>query len=705
LDRAKHNILIIDDQKTNISALSRILRPEFNIFAAGNGRDALMAARECKPAVILLDIQMEDMDGFEVIGALKNDMATKDVPVIFITGRADLESEERGLAMGAADYIRKPYSGAIVRLRLQNQIKMLEMTIDLKSSAERLEQALEDAQEATRSKSNFLSNMSHEIRTPMNAITGMGEILQHEALNERQRGYVNDIVISANSLLGIINDILDFSKIESGKIELLPIDYYLGAFIDQIKSMFSHIAQQKGLEFKVMCGHDLPEVLYGDDLRLRQALTNILGNAMKFTEEGHVHMCVSALDGNLIFEISDTGVGITKDEQPKLFKAFEQVDKAMNRNVVGTGLGLIISKSFVELMGGSISFESEYGQGAVFTVVIPAVLGSMERAVIKEETTENYTISCPEAEVLVADDNEFNLKVAGGLLKLLGIEADTADSGKKAIELVKKNDYDLVFMDHMMPELDGVEATAVIRGLGGKYERLPVIALTANAVRGAKEMFLANGFHDFISKPIDVRELIGVLEKWLPPEKVRARADLHESRDRIDKDDELHRKSIITFVKENRNTYEKIYNSLAYGDLKTAHRIAHTLKSSAGYLGRKGLQDASLSLESSLQSEPPTYTKGQLNALKIELEKALFEYETVFQEAESVKTEAIHMDNDALAGLLSELKPLLEKNDFGASGYVERLQGVAGMENLAELIDDFDYDGALELLNESLASL
>ena len=698
MDKSKHSVLIIDDVVSNITAMRKFLSPEYNIFAAGNGRDALIAAEKSVPDVILLDIQMDDMDGFDVIRALKSNKKTKDIPVIFITGLADVASEEKGLALGAVDYIRKPFSPAIVKLRLQNQIKMLDMTDDLKSSAEQLEAALEDAQEANRAKSSFLSNMSHEIRTPMNAITGIGELLLHERLEERQMGYVNDIVTSAKSLLGIINDILDFSKIESSKLDLDPVDYDLNDFLDQIETMFTYTAEIKGLEFKVERAPGLPKVLFGDDLRLRQILTNIIGNAVKFTEKGHVRMGVSASNDLLVFKITDTGIGIRKEDQPKLFRAFEQVDKSINRNVIGTGLGLIISKSFIEMMDGSIKLESEYGQGTVFTVTIPIVKGNKKRVEKKTDIDENSTLHAPEARVLVVDDNEFNRKVASGLLSLMDIKAETAASGQKAIELVKHKEYDIVFMDHMMSGMDGIEATALIRKMGEKHENLPIIALTANVVQGAKEMFLENNFNDFLPKPIDTRELIRVLENWLPLGKIQAKTELEDIHSRLSKVDELRRKSIITFVKENRNTFEKITGALSSGDLKTAHRIAHTLKSSAGYLGKEELRDAASSLEMSLQAQPPDHTQEQLDILSKELDKTLSEFEPMLKEAESEKPDAVRIGNNELTALLSELKPLLENSDFSASEYIEKLRGTVGMEGIADCIDDYDFTGALELL-------
>ena len=564
----------------------------------------------------------------------------------------------------------------------------------------KLKDALEEAQIANLAKSKFLSNMSHEIRTPMNAVIGMGELLSHELLNERQTGYVNDIIVSAKSLLGIINDILDFSKIESGKFELNPVDYCLSVLVDNIASMFTYIAQDKGLEFMTSAADNLPEYLYGDDLRLRQVLTNICGNAIKFTQKGHIKFTIATSDDNkLMFSIADTGMGIRREDLPMLFNAFEQVDKIKNRSIMGTGLGLSISKSFVEMMGGEITVESEYGQGTTISVTIPVVKGNAANIRKHETSKKEYAISAPDARILVTDDNEFNLRVADGLLGFMDIEAEMADSGAIAIELVKQNDYDIVFMDHMMPEMDGIVAAREIRKLGGKYETLNIIALTANAISGAREMFLENGFTDFISKPIDVDELQDMVQRYLPSGKVRKIARNENRQAVVNKEEQLRRKSIVTFVKENKNTFEKITNSLSLGDIKTAHRIAHTLKSSAGYLGRKDLQNAAFSLEQSLQGETAVYTPEQLSIIEKELIKALDEFEALLKEVATEKPAAVQIDKERLAALLSELKPLLKKGDVAAVDYVQELMCIAGMEELAELIDDYDFDGALNMLN------
>ena len=373
---------------------------------------------------------------------------------------------------------------------------------------------------ASQVKSAFLANMSHEIRTPMNAIIGMTELLEQEDLTARQRDYVKDIDASANSLMSIINDILDLSKIESGKLMLNPINYDFPAMLDNINSMFKYVAQKKGIEFKFTSVGEIPKILFGDDIRLRQVLTNLCGNAVKYTEKGYIRLKVSSLEDKLVFEVKDTGMGIKKEALPGIFNAFEQDKTEKNRHIAGTGLGLPISKAFVEMMGDSIMLDSEYEQGTVITVIIPLILGSESELSYESKTETKLDIFAPGANVLLVDDNEFNLKVAHGLLRLRSIEAKKALSGREAIDLIKGIDFDIVFMDHMMPDMDGIEAVAVIRKLGEKYKNLPIIALTANAVQGAKEMFLLNGFNDFISKPIDIQKMIEILITWLPKEKV-----------------------------------------------------------------------------------------------------------------------------------------------------------------------------------------
>lgn len=339
--------------------------------------------------------------------------------------------------------------------------KIEERTHELRLMTEEAEKAKQKAEDATLAKSNFLANMSHEIRTPMNAILGLSELLSEAKLSPVEREHIKNIRRSASILLNIINDILDISKLEAGKLELVNVNYNLMQTVDHVSSMLRVMATNKGLEYQLAKPDDSDICLYGDDIRLRQVLINILSNAVKFTEHGYVRLDIGITEKDVIFKVTDTGMGIKPEALESIFEPFSQSDIHKNRKILGTGLGLPICKSLIELMDGCIEVQSEYGKGSVFTITIPKILGDAGQ--LEREKPHEESVYAPDAKVLVVDDVDMNLYVAEALLEEYGIHAVTAASGAEAIKLVQEIDFDIVFMDHMMPEMDGIEATKAIR--------------------------------------------------------------------------------------------------------------------------------------------------------------------------------------------------------------------------------------------------
>lgn len=398
------------------------------------------------------------------------------------------------------------------------------------------------ADEANQAKSAFMSNMSHEIRTPMNAIVGMTEILLRSELPETEKEYLGNIQRSGNALLAIINDILDFSKIESGKMEIVEDTYEPMAMLGDLKMIFQNRIGDKDIELLYDIDENIPAKLYGDELRIRQVLINITNNAIKFTEKGHVKLTIKVEKWeedkvDLLFAVEDTGQGIAKEDMDKLFGSFQQVDTKKNHYKEGTGLGLAISRQLVEMMGGQIGVKSEYGKGSEFYFTLSQeVMDSRKASEVKPEAvakTENVlNFTAPKAKIIVVDDNELNRKVALGLLEPLQMQIDTAENGKQALEKIRENQYDLIFMDHMMPIMDGIEATKALRKLEGDYfKTVPVIALTANAIMEARAQFSEAGMNDFVAKPINTKEICGKIRQYLPAEYIietEGNADINE---------------------------------------------------------------------------------------------------------------------------------------------------------------------------------
>jgi signal transduction histidine kinase/CheY-like chemotaxis protein len=417
---------------------------------------------------------------------------------------------------------------AFVKIRDNLKGTIQTLNSDLVAAKEHAEAERDKAETASRAKSSFLASMSHEIRTPMNAIIGMSELIRTDNFDKTQKNYFSDIRKMTSALLQIINDILDFSKIEAGKMELVPTHFNLRDLYNNICSITAFTASGKSIVFTHTIAEDLPDIIYGDELRMRQVITNIVNNAIKYTREGYVSFDIGRIteDGEefIVVKVSDTGIGIKKEDIPKIFMAFEQADIQKNRGIIGTGLGLAITNRFVKMMHGEVSVESEYGKGSVFMVKLPLTRGNPE--LVRKEVSAHFFVT-PDVKMLVVDDVPFNLTVATGFLSTHRIATDTASDALSALEKIKSTNYDIVFMDHMMPEIDGIDATKMIRALyvpedpsTERFRDLPVVALTANAIAGVREFFLQAGMNDFVSKPIESSKLNTVILSFLPPEKI-----------------------------------------------------------------------------------------------------------------------------------------------------------------------------------------
>ncbi len=415
---------------------------------------------------------------------------------------------------------------------LKNEMELIEKkNAQLELANKQAEDARQDAIAANAAKDKFLAHMSHEIRTPINAVLGMDTMILREAKDMHIKEYALDIQNAGQNLLSLINDILDFSKIESGKLEIISVEYDFSSMIHDISNMIKVKADAKKLKLRIRVDENLPSKLLGDDVRVRQVLVNLLNNAVKYTQKGEVTLNVGGrVEGRKVvmdFSVEDTGIGIKEEDISKLFKEFERIEEKRNRNIEGTGLGINITTQLLLLMGSKLNVESEYGKGSKFyftieqQIVDSTPIGNLEERIREQSVDYTYsaTYIAPDANILVVDDNLVNLKVFVSLLKPVKMTIDVVDSGKACLEMVTKKHYDLIFLDHMMPEMDGIETLHRMKALAdSKCENCPIVALTANAITGAKEMYMAEGFDAFLPKPINPEKLEQMILKLLPRE-------------------------------------------------------------------------------------------------------------------------------------------------------------------------------------------
>ncbi len=520
--------------------------------------------------------------------------------------------------------------------------------------------ALDEAKRANAAKSDFLANTSHEIRTPINAVLGMNEMIMRETQKceesaydsetykksmDRIKDYAANLDSAGNNLLAIINDILDFTKIEEGRMDIVDVEYQLSSVLNDVSNMVHFKSKEKNLEFETEIDKKLPDRLRGDEVRVRQIMTNILSNAVKYTDEGRICLKISGSDvitdgaGNqvirLIIAISDTGRGIRQEDIGKLFTKFERVDLDKNSTIEGTGLGLAITKRIIDMMNGDITVESIYGVGSTFTVTLPQKVVSTDpigdfntRFKKQAGASKKYQdiFRAPDARILIVDDTRMNLVVATEFLRDTQIKIDTALSGNEAIEMAGSIHYDVILMDQRMPGMDGVEAMHVIKGqTDGANVSTPMICLTADAVIGAKERYISQGFTDYLSKPIDSQALERMLRTYLPKEKIRIKIQdaVVPKNDGINRfvplfdagievrkgikncggDEKFYEAMLVEYYESAKEKMELLCEYFDKSDLKNYGIVVHAIKSTSATIGAKKLSEMAAGLERAADEE------------------------------------------------------------------------------------------------------
>jgi signal transduction histidine kinase len=522
-EAGKYLILIVDDENANLAVLNRILYPDYSIGAVKNGVQAMHYIKNTKPDLVLLDIMMPDMDGFEVLSEMKASPETEGIPVIFITGLSSADDEEKGFSLGAADYITKPFKSLAVKTRVATHLRNAQrINMELLEAKERAEKALVQAEYYNKAKSNFLSRMSHEMRTPLNAIMGMIGLVRNTEDSTRRNECLEKADESSRRLLEIINNVLDMAQLDTGKFTLKPNEFSLHEMIDKIFNIVSPRVKAKSQGFSIKISEDIPDLIFADEERLKEVLLHLISNAIKFTpEKGSISVSAQlAEDGEenctLQFEVTDTGKGMGKEHLERLFSAFEQADNSITREYGGTGLGTALAKNIVELMGGQIRAESRLGQGSrfIFTVIVKKV-----KTGDGISAGEGGPLDLSGKHLLIVDDVDINREILLTLLEDSGAMLSSAENGAEAIRIFSERGCDLILMDIHMPDMDGIEASRQIRRIEEEHaeslcsKHVPIIAVSADAGSDVRRRCIDEGMNDHITKPVDFDVLFETVKK------------------------------------------------------------------------------------------------------------------------------------------------------------------------------------------------
>ena len=601
----------------------------------------------------------------------------------------------------------------------------------------KLSETAQQANHANEAKSYFLSTMSHDIRTPMNAILGLNEMVLRDSQDEKIISYSENIRTAGNTLLGLINDILDFSKIEAGRMDIINVDYSFVSVLNDLVNMVQKKAEDKGLAFNMDIDSGIPSILHGDEIRIKQVITNILSNAVKYTKEGSITFSagfekIPEKPGSIILKIkiTDTGIGIKQEDMDKLFKAFERIEEKRNRNIEGTGLGMTISRSILSMMGSSLNVESVYGEGSSFsfdleqTVIKWDPIGNYQDAYkhsLKEIRNYREKFTAPDANILVVDDIPVNLTVFVSLLNRTKMNIDTAGSGDEAINLYKTKQFDIIFLDHMMPDKDGIETLTEMHGITGTpNDKTPVICLTANAISGMREMYISAGFDDYITKPIDPDRLETMLLAYLPKEKIAPPDSDH-------KDDDLsvpeflysvpgldvnsgishcgsassYMTTLKTYLDTAENNADDIEESWMKGDIKNTTIRVHALKSTSRVIGALELGDHAEVLEKAGDKEDKDKLEKEIPILLEEYRKMAKSLEPLNEnQTESNDDTKPLISDDCLKEAYTALVEFCNAYDFDSVAHVVESLSVYSMpeneksryELLVKAVDNYDYD-------------
>ncbi len=649
MNNTSASIFIVDDEASNFDSIQSLLKNEnYSFHYASSGRRAIERLNRFKPDIILLDVMMPDMSGIEVCKLIKASPEWESIPIIMVTALAEKTDLARCLAAGADDFISKPVDSIELTARIASLLR-------IKYQYDKLQLAKEAAELATKAKADFLAVMSHEIRTPINGILGSAQLLTTTNLTLEQQKYIRTAEVSSEILLTVVNDILDFSKIDAGKLILEQNSIDLHVVIQDVCESIAIKAQNKNLQINQNIAADLPRYILGDIIRLRQILLNLLNNAIKFTEKGTITISIavapqqSIVSGEvqILFTVRDTGIGIEADEIENIFQVFTQANTSTTRKYGGTGLGLAICSRLVELMQGKIWAESQVGIGTAIHFTIGAKItdiapdqSTLLNCQIKVNTEQNLSLK-----ILLAEDNLINQELAVAMFAKIGYQVTVVNNGIEALEALQREPYDLLFADLNMPKMDGLKLAKFLTekwvDFGVSYHCPKIIAMTASVLDGDRELCLEAGMDDYIKKPILIKDIQQLIDKWgygdrnSVSEISAAKVIITESNGSIDLsaiealeeiNPDLKYRMIHLFLEgETVNLMTRLRSAIAEKDLNKISYAAHNLKGSVTILGAQDLGDLLAEVEIKSLNQDCTDLDLLMEKINIQYQRAIQE--------------------------------------------------------------------------------